>query len=324
MKKILFITATRIGDALFSIGLLDHITRTYPDAKITVACGPLVTEFFSPVPQVEKVITLKKRKWAGHWRDLWQETVKTNWDMVVDLRNSAVSRLILAKQRYIFGPHIDQQKHKVEQSADVMGLDYVPLPRLWFSSETLEKARQLVPDGGPVLGIGPAANWIAKTWPNDRFIDLIKRLTAENGILPNARVAIIAAPGEESQARPVLESIPENRRIDLIAKGSPAFAAACIARCDFFVGNDSGLSHSAAAAHIPVLGLFGPSWPHIYRPYGDKAAFVATPKNFAELIDYPGYNSKTAPCLMDGLTVDAVENAARNLWAKVSKMKNAA
>ncbi|MBU6236161.1 MAG: glycosyltransferase family 9 protein, partial [Alphaproteobacteria bacterium] len=317
-------TATRIGDALFSIGLLDHITRTMPDAKITVACGPLVTEFFTPIPQVEKVITLKKRKWAGHWRDLWKQVAGTKWDIVVDLRNSAISRLIWAKTRYTFGPHIDQQKHKVAQSADVMGLDYIPTPRLWFSADTLTKAAELVPAGTPVLGIGPAANWVAKTWPNDRFIELIKRLTAADGILPDARVAIIAAPGEEAQARPVLESIPENRRIDLIAKGSPALAAACIARCDFFVGNDSGLSHSAAAAGVPVLGLFGPSWPHIYRPWGDKAAFVATPQNFAELIDYPNYDSKTAPCLMGGLTVDAVEKAARDLWAKLHPKAKAA
>ena len=324
MKKILFITATRIGDALFSIGLLDHITRTYPDARITVACGPLVTEFFAPIPQVERVITLKKRKWAGHWRDLWKAVFPTKWDMVVDLRNSAVSRLIRADKRYIFGNHIDQQKHKVAQSADVMQLDYVPTPRLWFSQETLDKAAQLVPAGTPVLGVGPAANWLAKTWPNDRFIELIKRLTGPEGILPNARVAVIAAPGEEAQAKPVLDALQPGQGIDLIAKGSPALAAACIARCDLFVGNDSGLSHSAAAAHIPVVGLFGPSWPHIYRPWGDKAAFVATPKNFAELIDYPNYNSKTAPCLMDGLTVDAVEKTVRDLWARLGQARKAA
>jgi len=323
MKKILFISATRIGDALFSIGLLDHMARAWPDAKVTVACGPLVTGFFEPVPHVERVIPLKKRKWAGHWRDLWKEVFPTHWDVVVDIRNSAVSRLIRADKRYIFGPRIDHQKHKVEQSADVMELDYVPQPRLWFSDETLEAAAKLVPAGGPVLGLGPAANWHAKTWPNDRFIELMGRLTAKDGILPDARVAIIAAPGEEDQARPVLEAIPEDRRIDLIAKGRPELAAACIARCDFFVGNDSGLSHAAAAAKVPVLGLFGPSWPHIYRPYGDHAAFIATPKNFAELIDYAGYDPKTAPCLMEGLSVDAVEGAARELWARLQANRDA-
>lgn len=314
MKKILFITATRIGDAIFSMGLMNHLTATYPDARITVACGPLVTGFFEPIPQVERVITLKKEKRAGHWRKLWRQVAFTRWDIVIDLRNSAVSRLIWGNKKYIFGNHINQQRHKVEQNAEVMALPYTPPPRLWFSEDTLRKARELVPDGGPVLGVGPAANWIAKTWPSDRFIELLKILTGEGGILPGARIAVIAAPGEEAQARPVLESIPADRRIDLIAKGRPELAAACIARCAFFVGNDSGLSHSAAAANVPTLGLYGPSWPHIYSPYGQ--GFVATPKNFAQLIDYPGYNSKTAPCLMEGLTVDTVAAAAHDVFTR--------
>lgn len=312
--KILFIAATRIGDAIFGMGLMDHIVTRYPDARITVACGPLVTGFFTPIPQVERVIALKKEKRAGHWRKLWKQVVLTRWDMVVDLRNSAVSRLIVSKQKFIFGPHIDGQRHKVEQNADVMKLDYTPQPRLWFSAETLAAAAQLVPPGGPVLGVGPAANWFAKTWPADRFIALLKILTGEGGILPGARIAVIAAPGEEAQARPVLDSIPEHMRIDLIAKGRPELAAACIARCDFFVGNDSGLSHCAAAAGVPTLGLFGPSWPHIYRPWGQS--YIATPKNFAQLIDYPGYDSRTAPCLMEGLSVDMVASAAYDAWFK--------
>ncbi|MCB1537811.1 MAG: glycosyltransferase family 9 protein [Rhodospirillales bacterium] len=317
MKKILFITATRIGDAVFSMGLLDHMVRTWPQASITVACGPLVEGFFTPVPGVARVIVLKKEKRAGHWRKLWKQVVTTRWDMVVDLRNSAVSRLICAKKRYIFGPAIDRNKHKVEQNAAVMRLTGVPAPRLWFSPETLARAAALVPDGGPVLGVGPAANWLAKTWPADRFIELIDILTGPGGILPGARIAVIAAPGEEAQARPVLDSIPPERRIDLIAKGRPELAAACIARCAFFVGNDSGLTHCAAAAGVPTLGLYGPSWPHIYRPWGQ--GFVATPKNFAQLIDYPGYDSKTAPCLMEGLSVEMVASAAHDVWMKTAR-----
>lgn len=316
MKKILFITATRIGDAVLSMGLLRHMIETYPDARITVACGPLVEGFFKAAPNVERVIVLKKQPRAGHWRKLWKQVAFTRWDMVVDLRNSIVSRLIFARRKYIFGPHIDQQKHKVMQNADVMKLSPAPDPMLWFSDENRARAAELIPAGTPVLGVGPAANWFAKTWPADRFIQLIQILTSPGGILPGARVAIIAAPGEEAQAIPVLESIPADRRIDLIAKGAPDLAAACLARCDFFVGNDSGLTHSAAAAGVPTLGLFGPSWPHIYRPWGPYAGYVATPKNFAQLIDYPGYNSKTAPCLMEGLSVDAVAAAAHDVWQR--------
>ena len=37
--RILFVTSNRIGDAVLSTGLLDHLIRTYPDSRITVACG---------------------------------------------------------------------------------------------------------------------------------------------------------------------------------------------------------------------------------------------------------------------------------------------
>lgn len=332
VQNILFITSTRIGDAILSTGLLDYMIRTYPEASITVACGPLVKGFFEPVPQVTTVHALKKQSYSRHWLELWKKTVGTRWDIVVDLRNSAVSRLIRTRKRYIFGGHIDKSKHKAEQNAQVMGLDHVPDLRLWFCEEDVAAAKAAIEREGkqanvPVLAVGPAANWIGKTWPGDRFITLIDRLTnpeSETCILPNARVAILAAPGEEAQARPVLESVPEHRRIDLIAKGSPEFAAACLSQCDLYVGNDSGLMHSAAAANIPTFGLFGPSWPHIYSPWGAYTDHIATEKNFAELIDYEGYSPETAPCLMESLDTGDVTARVVTFWNGLQKNKTSA
>jgi ADP-heptose:LPS heptosyltransferase len=39
--RILLVTPTRIGDAVLSTGLLDHLVRAYPEAQFTIACGPL-------------------------------------------------------------------------------------------------------------------------------------------------------------------------------------------------------------------------------------------------------------------------------------------
>lgn len=306
--KILFITATRIGDAVLSTGLLDYLRETCPEAKITVACGPLPAPLFEGFTNVERVIPMKKRPRNGHWIDLWKAVIGTKWDMVVDLRNSAVSRLIFAKKRYIFGRHIDQDRHKVEQMADVMKLDDPPSPALYFTAAQMDFAQKLVNPipGGLVLAIGPSANWIGKTWPADNFIKVMEWLTSKEGLMPGARVAVFAAPGEEAQAQPVLEAVPPNRRINGIAKGNPAEVAAAISLCDFYIGNDSGLLHCAAAADVPSLGLFGPSYPHLYAPWGDHAAYVQTPKNFDELIDFEGYSSKTTPSLMTGLSVQKV------------------
>ena len=57
--KILFITSTRIGDAVLSTGLLDHLVRTYPDAKVTVACGPHASPLFAAAPNLERVLPMR-------------------------------------------------------------------------------------------------------------------------------------------------------------------------------------------------------------------------------------------------------------------------
>lgn len=318
MTKILFITSNRLGDGVLSTGALDHLIKSHPDADITVACGPLVAGIFASAPRVTQVIPLNKEPRNGHWMKLWKQVVTTRWDIVVDFRNSAVSRLICAKKRYIWGKQ-DKNRHKVEQAAQVIKATPPPAPTLWFDEATQNRAIDFIPDDNlPVLAIGPAANWQGKTWPADNFIDLINRLTKEGSILPQARVAIFAAPGEEAIAQKVLQSItPENRRIDVIAKAGPLTAAATIARCDFYIGNDSGLMHSAAAAKVPTLGLFGPSWPHLYAPWGAHCSYISTPESYDELIDYEGYAPETAPCLMTSLSVDMAEKAAIDLWNRI-------
>ncbi|PZQ45779.1 MAG: glycosyltransferase family 9 protein [Micavibrio aeruginosavorus] len=311
--KILFITATRLGDAILSTGLLNHMLETWPDAKVTVACGPLPVSVFEGFPNVGRIIPMKKKKRNGHWIDLWKQVVGTRWDMVVDLRNSAVSRLILARKYYIFGRRIDKQQHKVEQAAQTMRLSSVPAPKLHFTMDQLKFARALIPSGCTVIAVGPSANWIGKTWPAENFIEVLKETTAPTGPMPNAHIAVFAAPGEEAQARPVLEAFPENRRIDGIAKGAPGEVAAAISLCDFYLGNDSGLLHAAAAAGVPTLGLYGPSYPHLYAPWGDHAGYVCTPKTFDELIDFEGYSAKTLDItLMGGLETATVMNAVKN------------
>lgn len=293
IMKVLFITSTRLGDAILSTGLLEHLHQEHPKARVTVVCGPLPKSIFEGFPNVETIIPLKKEKHHAHWIKLWKRVAGTKWDQVIDLRNSAVSRLIRAKQRHIFGPHIDQSRHKVEQAAKVMGLHHIPEPTLYFTPEQQAFADALMPDGKTVIGIGPSANWIGKTWPPENFIEVIQWMTSSAGPFPDACVAVFAAPGEEAQAKPVLGSVPKDRQVDGIAKGNPAEVAACLARCNFYVGNDSGLMHAAAAARVPTVGVFGPSYPHLYAPFGAHTAYAQTPETFDELIDFKGYSPNT-------------------------------
>jgi ADP-heptose:LPS heptosyltransferase len=159
---------------------------------------------------------------------------------------------------------------------------------------------------------------MGKTWPAERFAELALRLTAADGILPGGRIAVIAAPQEMFQARPVLQAAGA-RAVNLFERGDLLVAAGCLERAAFFVGNDSGLMHLSAAAGTPTLGLFGPSSEIRYRPWGPKSAYVRTPESFEALTGAPDFDFAARQCFMESLSVDAVESAVRALWAKTGE-----
>jgi ADP-heptose:LPS heptosyltransferase len=315
--RILFVTATRIGDAVLSTGLLGHLVERYPGAAVTIAAGPAAAPLFAAVPGLERLLVVAKRPWSLHWLTLYRAVAGRRWDLVVDLRGSALAYLLRARERRVMAKG-DPGEHRVRQLARLFALDPPPAPRLWTTESHERKAAELIPPGGPVLAIGPAANWRGKQWRAERFALLAGRLTAAGGPLPQARVAVFGAAHERPQAQPVLDAVPAERRIDLVGGADLLTAAAALRRCALFVGNDTGVMHMAAAMGTPTLGLFGPSLPEHYAPWGRHAAVVGTAKPYAELVGGPGYDHRTTDTLMDSLGVEEVEAAARRLWASVS------
>ncbi|MBC7905506.1 MAG: glycosyltransferase family 9 protein [Rhodospirillaceae bacterium] len=313
--RILFITASRIGDAVLSTGLLAHLADRYPQARFTVACGAVAAPLFAAAPFVERVIPLVKRKRAGHWRDLWKQTVLTPWSLVVDLRGSAMGWLVPTLRRRIIRSSWTPQ-HRLCHLAGVLDLAAPAAPRLWADDAQRTEAARLIPDGTPVLAVGPTANWGGKQWPAERFVEAVRRLTAEGGMLPGARVAVFASADERDRARPVVESVPSERVIYLTGGVSLPTAYACLQRCAFYLGNDSGLMHMAAAAGIPTLGLFGPSSEVFYGPWGDRAASARGPRSFEDICHAPDFNHRSQDSLMLDLDVETVVDAATSLWGR--------
>ncbi len=295
MRSILFITATRLGDAVLSTGLLDHLRTLHPEARFTVACGPVAAGLFDRLPGRERTLIVEKRRLDLHWWRLWRQCVGTRWDLAVDLRGSAVTWLLPARRRAILRGG-RRPGLRVGHVGRLLGLDPPPLPVVWTAPQDRARAAALLPGAAPLIGLGPTANWSGKVWPAARFVELFRRL--EPG-LPGAVPVLFAGPGEaeRAMAATVLAALPQ--AIDLRGRLSVAEAAACLARCALFVGNDSGLMHLAAAAGTPTLGLFGPSRADEYAPSGRCAAYVAAPGE-------PG----AAP--IGGLEVEAVLQAA--LW----------
>lgn len=263
--KVLFITNTRIGDAILSSGVLRHLVDTLPAARFTVVCGRLPQSLFAATPRLERVIVLRKRPFDLHWFDLWRAVRSTRWDLVVDLRRSFLSFLLRTRERRIIG-RADDTVHRVMHLSTVLDLARPAAPHVYLAPKHEAAAQDLIPAGTPVLALAPVAAAAEKTWPAERFAALAHALEA--GPCAGWRLALFGGPGDAASAAALVEAFPGALRI--FAEPDLLTVAAALHRCAAFVGNDSGLAHLAAAVGIPTLALFGPSDPVRYGPWGGR------------------------------------------------------
>jgi ADP-heptose:LPS heptosyltransferase len=307
--RILFVTSTRLGDAVLSTGLLDHLLRAHPEARFTIACGPVARGVFAHMPRLERLIEVRKRRFSLHWPLLWAQVARTRWDLVVDLRASAIAWMVPARRRVV-GRGGRRAGHRLGHIGAVLGLDPPPLPVAWTTTEQEAQAAALLPDG-KWLVLGPTANWAGKVWPADRFVAVAQALTAPGAVLEGARIAVIAGPGplERAMAAPVLEALPG--ALDLIGNLDVPASAAVLRRAALYIGNDSGLMHLGAAAGAPVVGVFGSTDARQYAPAGPRAVAVSA--------DGPHGAAR-----MEALTPRPVIEAATRLLARLAAGQGAA
>lgn len=312
---ILFITSSRIGDAVLTSGLIKRLVDEAPNAVFTIAAGPLAAPLFRDTPGLEALITFEKKRFAGHWFDLWRQTRKRRWGLVCDMRGSGLAGFLSARRRAVrkslppaLGP-----VHKVIEAAHVLRIeDDPPSPYLFTSAETEAKARALTKGEGPILALAPNANWVGKTWPAERFAVLAAELLGPGGPMAGGRLMLLGGPGDRWAAEAARRAIARDQLIDLVGKIDLLTAYACLKRARLFVGNDSGLMHLSAAAGAPTLGLFGPSDDRLYAPWGPKARVLRGPRDFETFLKIdPELDNEV--CHMLDLPIDWVVRAAVQL-----------
>jgi ADP-heptose:LPS heptosyltransferase len=125
------------------------------------------------------------------------------------------------------------------------------------------------------LAIHPGSGSPSKNWPATRFVELVSRTSGGRQWL------LCVGPAEEA-ITPRLASLPGA----VIASGlPPRVLGAVLSRAGVFVGNDSGVSHLAAAWGAPVVALFGPTDPTVWAPVGTVVRTVRAADRALESID---------------------------------------
>jgi ADP-heptose:LPS heptosyltransferase len=312
---ILFITSTRIGDAVLSSGLIRKLAAEAPGARFTIVAGPLAAPLFEHVPNLDALIVMEKRKLGGHWWRLWNQVRRREWGLVVDLRGSMISTFLRRKRRAVHRRGANDT-HKVIEAARLLQVqDDPPAPFLYVDEATRARAAELCAGPRPILALGAAANWVGKVWPVERFAQVANRLLAKGGPLDGGRLMLLGGPDDVRSLEELRRVVPKERLIDLVGQVDLRTAYACLAHARLFVGNDSGLMHLAAAAGTPTLGLFGPSDERLYGPWGPHARALRGPRSFEQFKAVDANLNQTIRHMSD-LPVDAVLKAATALIAE--------
>jgi ADP-heptose:LPS heptosyltransferase len=126
----------------------------------------------------------------------------------------------------------------------------------WWSREDASHGDQIVRDARngqrKLVALGLGASESSRRWPVQQYLEVIREVASQRD------VAFLALGGSD-----VADSC---RWLSAQAPGVVSYAGeslplgaiwSAIARCDLYLGNDTGLMHMAAAARIPVVVVIG-------------------------------------------------------------------
>ncbi|GAC1429645.1 MAG: lipopolysaccharide heptosyltransferase I [Terriglobales bacterium] len=148
--------------------------------------------------------------------------------------------------------------------------------------------------------LNPGAGWGAKQWPAERYAEVARQLATDG-----YSSVINFSPTEESLARAV-ESASRGAATALTS--SIIELIALTRRAALFIGGDTGPLHLAAALHIPVVAIFGPTNPMRTGPFGPQSIVL---RSSSSITDHSRHTEPEAGLLE--ITAQQVVAAARNL-----------
>jgi heptosyltransferase-2 len=329
-----------VGDAVMAIPALEVVRRTRPGDEICVLARPAIADLFSGQPFADRILHYEfrgsHRGWLGREK-LISELRKEKFDIAVLLQNAFEAAWLawragiperIGYARDARGPlltkaiRVPQEgeipKHESHYYLELLhragwceASPAIPQIRLSISEAARTGAESALLRAGARenarrCAIAPGASYgAAKCWPPERFALLADRLISESG----ADVIFFGTPNEKEIAARI-RSTMKARAISLVGETSMRDLAALFASCSVFIGNDSGAMHVAAAAGLPVIGIFGSTDPEGTAPVTEQFMLIreAVPCSPCFLRRCPVDHR-----CMTRITVDSVFTAAMQL-----------
>ena len=296
--KVLLVRAGALGDLLLlrrTIAALQQAGRT---VALLAPSGPAAALVGSGPGDVAEALPWESAGFAGVLADGGLEDARAaerlrRYDVaLVYSRNALLTRNVGRLVPMVLqhdpeppagGPHAAEWLASCLPAIDVP-IPSVAVPILTPSEDDRRRAAVIaaaLPAG--FLALHPGSGSPAKNWPAARFADLGR---SRGG----ARWLLVQGPADDTAAG-LLAAAPGA----CLARDLPLrVLAALLARAGAYVGNDSGVTHLAAASGAPTVALFGATDPRVWAPVGPRVEVVRG-------------------STMDGITVDEVAAAVARL-----------
>jgi ADP-heptose:LPS heptosyltransferase len=288
-RRILVIRLSALGDFIQSLGPVAAIRRHHPDDQIALLTTRPFADFAAELGYFDEVIIDErpgKLALAG-WLALRRRLRQGRFDRVYDLQTSqrsAVYAWLLRPgmpqwsgiARGCSHPHANldrNRQHTLDKQAEQLlmaGLYPTPLPEVPPFDRTLPAS--LAGRGFVLLAPGSSPHRPAKRWPAAGFA-AVARALAEDGHLP----VIVGSAAEMPLAAEIGAACPA--AVDLTGRTDLGLLAALARRARLTIGNDTGVSHLAAAAGSALIVLFSrDSDPAFCAPRGRLVRVIAEPE----------------------------------------------
>lgn len=342
--NILVIRLSSLGDVLMSVPAVRALRQRYPDAHISWLAEGSVAGILAQQDFIDDVIYFPRGALSRHFKGghlsttayILKDFLKTlrqrKYDLIIDLHGIAKSAalMMLARGRRTIGfgsmfakdmTHmfyrervngIQKRIHKVDRNMLVASFMGCPGRAEDLPLHAHDEARRYIQDffrshniRPPVLAVNPFASKDSafKRWPLERYADLIRRIIEER----MGTVVVIWGPGEREEAHRLAALAGEG--VELACQTDIAQLYALFCECSVYIGGDTGTTHLASAAQIPVVSLFGPTDFIVNRPYARSSVII---RKDVPCSPCKNKHCKTRECLMN-ISVDEVFAAVKKI-----------
>jgi heptosyltransferase-3 len=281
--RILVFRGGAIGDFILTLPALWALRKLWPDAYIELVGYPHIADLGVAGQVINRVESLDRADFARFFAagaELTPERVAyiRSFDLVLsylfDPDGLFQTNLLRAGARQVlYGNPVLRDGHAIEHLMKPLEtLAIYPdgdTPRLELADPIRQRGRQWLEARklGRVAMFHPGSGSPRKNWPLESYIQLARALRKRKGYEPLFVVGEAdRALGEDLQVKaPDIQTAGDLTLTEL---------AGVLVHGLLYVGNDSGITHLAAALGLPVIALFGPTDPAGWGPRGGHVRIV--------------------------------------------------